>query len=391
MVRVPVSRLVFSLSLLASACAPDPSTVVDVTELADGGVDLTEQIPEICGDGIDQDENGVADDVCNRVFVTPVAIPLADLVVDHDPLAALDARCNGFASAAGLSGHFVGWVSTPTVDARDRLGSARGFVRIDGRPIAADVDDFANGHHLYPITFGPSGETLDVPVATASAIGGVHDDDDCGGYANLDDTHSIYSGYAVATGTLFSSNGYPSCDEPHYFYCVQTDYDAELAPRPIPNDAHVAFVSTAVFNNGTGVVGADAICASEATAAGLVGEFIALLPGKGASAISRLVSDGRPVVRTDGVVIADDEATFGVPTWRAPLAVVADGSTTIGNSLVWTGAVTPTSLSNGSCLGFTVTSSMSSAAAVIAGRAWPTNPPGPNPCSSSAQLYCISR
>lgn len=398
MVRVPVSRVVLSLSLLASACGSDPSTGTDLTVSADGGVDPVNGntgngIPEICGDGIDQNENGVADDECNKVFVTPVPILLADLVVDGDPLPTLDARCNAFAADAGLTGHFVGYLSTPTVDARDRLGDARGFVRVDGRPIAADATQFADGELLYPIMFGPSGEPLDVSVATASQLGGVHDDDDCAGYTNFDGALAIYSGYAFATSDLFSSNRYASCDEPHHFYCVQTDFESELAPRPIPSAAHVAFVSAASFSNGTGVVGADAICASEASAAGLSGEFIALLPGKGSSPSSRLVSDGRPVVRTDGVVVAPDEATFNTPAWLAPLSVDATGTVSFGNALAWTGAVTPNSLSNGSCFGFTNTSAMQSAATAFVGRAWPAAPePMPSlPCSSTAQLYCISR
>jgi hypothetical protein len=69
-------------------------------------------------------------------------------------LAAYDAICNRLASAAGINSAvgdgFVAAKSTSTVNLRDRLGSASGWVRFDGRPFAASAaglfDDAPQGH-----------------------------------------------------------------------------------------------------------------------------------------------------------------------------------------------------------------------------------------------------
>ena len=45
------------------------------------------------------------------------------------------------AQAAGLSGTFVALLSTSTVDAKSRLGTARGWVRTDGKPFADRQED----------------------------------------------------------------------------------------------------------------------------------------------------------------------------------------------------------------------------------------------------------
>src|SRR5207249_1446674 len=50
--------------------------------------------------------------------------------------AAADATCNALATSAGLPGTYVAWLSTTTQNAVDRVSGARGWVRIDGLPIA---------------------------------------------------------------------------------------------------------------------------------------------------------------------------------------------------------------------------------------------------------------
>jgi hypothetical protein len=78
-----------------------------------------------------------------------------------------DAKCAAEASAVGLSGAYVALLSTETVDARSRLvlpgtqTPARGFVRMDGKPIADTVDDlFTKYTVLYPILFDSEGRIL---------------------------------------------------------------------------------------------------------------------------------------------------------------------------------------------------------------------------------------
>ena len=60
----------------------------------------------------------------NRVFVTS-----SKKTGDFGGLAGGDTECNSLASLAGLPGTYVAWLSTATVNASTRLGSAQGFVR----------------------------------------------------------------------------------------------------------------------------------------------------------------------------------------------------------------------------------------------------------------------
>src|SRR5690606_4557544 len=82
----------------------------------------------------------------NLVFVTSTTHEPASL----GGLAGGDAICAARAEAAGLPGTYVAWLSTATVDARDRLGSARGWRRVDGEPFADTVEDLASGKIFYP-------------------------------------------------------------------------------------------------------------------------------------------------------------------------------------------------------------------------------------------------
>src|SRR5262249_30519114 len=56
---------------------------------------------------------------------------------------AYDAQCNALATAAGLNNvsadGFIAWVSSSSSKAVDRLGSAHGFVRVDGHPFADNL------------------------------------------------------------------------------------------------------------------------------------------------------------------------------------------------------------------------------------------------------------
>ncbi|HYL59494.1 MAG TPA: hypothetical protein VEU51_11520, partial [Candidatus Acidoferrales bacterium] len=69
--------------------------------------------------------------VFNKVFVTSSTFD-----GNLGGQAGADADCASLASGAGLAGTFKAWLSTSGLNAKDKLGSARGFVRIDGQPFA---------------------------------------------------------------------------------------------------------------------------------------------------------------------------------------------------------------------------------------------------------------
>src|SRR6202023_4310935 len=74
------------------------------------------------------------------------------------------AKCAGLATSAGLpTGTYKAWLSTSTVNAIDRLGSARGFVRVDKAPIADEISDLTSGKILNPIDLDETGHDQRFP------------------------------------------------------------------------------------------------------------------------------------------------------------------------------------------------------------------------------------
>lgn len=69
---------------------------------------------------------------------------------------------------AGLPGQYWAWLSTISVDAHDRLGSANGWIRPDRRPFAISRDTPLAGEIIHPLNLNENGfETTNiVPTAT---------------------------------------------------------------------------------------------------------------------------------------------------------------------------------------------------------------------------------
>src|SRR5262249_21678466 len=78
-------------------------------------------------------------------------------------LAGADGLCATRAMAASLPGTYRAWLSTSTVNAKDRLAGARGWVRTDGLPFADTIADIVSGKILYPIRLDERG--ADLPTA----------------------------------------------------------------------------------------------------------------------------------------------------------------------------------------------------------------------------------
>ena len=83
----------------------------------------------------------------NTVFVSSEVVP-----ANLGGLDPYDAKCNELATAAGLNNAegnaYKAWMSTSSASARDRIGSARGFARVDGRPF---MDYLTTGPVLNPL------------------------------------------------------------------------------------------------------------------------------------------------------------------------------------------------------------------------------------------------
>jgi hypothetical protein len=238
--------------------------------------------------------------LANRMFVTSSAF-----TGNLGGLAGADAICRAHARDAGLDGTFLAYLSTSDAGAASRLGSARGWVRTDGRPVADTAHDLAVGNLFYPVVLDEHGTEYTGEVRTGSDQSGNTYAWD-GGATCTDWTStagSVTTGYAVAGSMRFEDAvGIGTCDTALPFYCLEVNKAAPVAPAP-PANRRLAFLTTSVWPPGAGLASADTLCAAEAQDAGLPGSFRALLATFAASAAGRFDAGGPPWSRVDGVLV----------------------------------------------------------------------------------------
>jgi hypothetical protein len=256
------------------------------------------------------------------------------------------------AIAASLpTGTYKAWLSTSTVSAVSRLGTARGFVRVDKAPIADQISDLTSGKILNPIDLDEAGHNDSFP-ANSDVWTGSTNDGTLGSTGTCNDWTSTSGSVFGETGhfdggpTVWSDiSGGSSCDNAaqNHLYCFDTSHNSQLIVTSVPG--RLAFVTVGLFDPSTGLSGADALCQSEATAASLpgAGSFKALLSTSTASAASRfdMTAMSAPFVRPDGIKIAD-APTLASGSISSGIWQFADGSYFTGfDKFVWTGSTVP--------------------------------------------------
>lgn len=259
-------------------------------------------------------------------------------------LVGADTICATRASAAGLPGTYVAWLSTASVDALARLGSARGFIRPDGAPFADEPGDIAVNQIFNALHIDENGADVGaVSVWTGTLKNGTKAPQTCGNWIDPGQNGRIglsQGGPPVWTESISS----PSCGQSHRLYCfgiAQTT--TELTPTV--TSGKIAFISNATINPGSnpgGIGAADALCANEAT--NLNGSYKALLASTTASAISRF-TPGNVYIRRDGTRIGDYATlaaggTLESGIWQRPTGVYLNSFADV----VWTGAATPSAV-----------------------------------------------
>jgi hypothetical protein len=180
-----------------------------------------------------------------------------------------------------------------------------------------------------------------------------------------------------------------SVGDPTLDAAAVADAGAELDAAP--RSGKVVFATSAIYNAALGGPdGADAICATHASDAGLSGEFRAWLSSLTSDVATRLVHSSVPYVLTDGTVIALDWADLTDGTLLASINRDEFGAGAFGD--VWTGTLRDgTAYPSNDCSGFTEPSAGSaqcgSASSVTS--AWTENSvPG---CSLRLRLYCFEQ
>jgi hypothetical protein len=254
-------------------------------------------------------------------------------------VAIADEKCVEAAASAGLSGAFLAFVSEPENNARDWLvipGSdppvqPRGFVRMDGLPIADTVADLVAGHRVwYPITYDVNGVSRlrgnleESMVYTGSNPDGTVAVDTCNGWStDSNDVTSVSGQWGDIGGawTMFSAFAYSCGDRPKALLCVQVNQSNELPP-PAPTPGKKIWITRAGFTPGGGRAAADALCATELPAG--VTSAVALLPTTSDPASDR-VQTGTLYVRPDGIPVGTG-AELIANAVRTGVWVHADGT-----------------------------------------------------------------
>ena len=295
------------------------------------------------------------EDVDTRVAADaplPDAITYAANIVFHTStthapslggLAAADQICAERATAASLPGTYVAYVSTSTTHAIDRLSSARGWVRVDGRPFVDRPQDIAEQKILYPPRLDEFGnERFHGLVMTGTDWGGRYDESrgNCSDFTSTAGTLAVGSTSAT---TLFANEFVftHGCETEYHLYCFGVDKNVPLAPQPA--SGRIAFVSNfGMFMHTGGTDEADLLCESEASDAGLSGSFRAFIASSSFSAVSRFDTTGPPWIRPDGVPIVARAADLGAGSPPTGINQRADGTYQTGVMGYWTGAPLPT-------------------------------------------------
>jgi hypothetical protein len=276
----------------------------------------------------------------NYVFVTsePIGLPF-------DSLAIADGICDVAAATAGLPGSYRAWLSTTQINAMDRLQGARGWILTDGRPFADTVDDIVNGRIFNPPAadeYGLRHDEATMVFTGTIPVGTLNWDRNCSDWSTREGDGG--AGYRDGTTSVWTEADFYPCQWLAPIYCFGIDKAAPL--NPTPAEGNRAWLSTGPFRANTGVAGADAICAGEAAAAGLTGNFKALIATSTSSAADRFTSPiGTVWVRPDGIPLNPpgvDLFTMGAPV--TPLNVTLRGQRVEVFTLVYVGSPRPRDL-----------------------------------------------
>ena len=238
----------------------------------------------------------------NLVFVTRDWV-----TADFGGLTAADEACRLAAQEVSLEGKFVALLAQGAVDLPQRLvrpggGLPRGFIRLDGKPIADQVSDLVQSHNIwYPVLYDQEGHPAPDEVWTGSTIFGSTSTAQCGQWAVK--STGMLGAIGLSTGgpTLINSGAKP-CSERAGFACVRVDLIAPLtAPSAAPTAQDRAiWVTGQLFSPSPApLFTPDKLC--EASRPGL-GSARALITVDDEPASLRISPTAR-YVRPDGVVV----------------------------------------------------------------------------------------
>jgi hypothetical protein len=138
-------------------------------------------------------------------------------------LEAADAICNTLALEAGLTGAFKAWLSSETVNAKDRFTGNGPWIRLDGVKIADNLLDLTDGSLFSAITITEEGDYIYLPVwtgtkADGTSLAGYH----CSNWTDGTSTFSSSGGRSSdAYGGWTNAWSPVKCNYPYHLYCLE--------------------------------------------------------------------------------------------------------------------------------------------------------------------------
>ncbi len=331
---------------------------------------------------------------------TPTATAQANLVFVSSQVvaanlgsaAAYDMQCNTFATNAGINNMagdaFVAWISDSNSDAVTRLGSARGFVRVDGRPFADTVADLTADILFNPLRVTETGTVLvDGGVMTGTTPQGTFSGNNCSDWTDTMNTMTIG---AVRFGPQGWTSFGPFPCLSFRIYCFMKTQNTDVAP-PLASGKRI-FMTNSPFIPGVGTP--DALCQAEKPAG--TGSVVALL-ARSTAAAATLLSLGTTYIRPDGTAVGtgqdliDDGVFSGTEYLESGIWQTANGGYLA--AFVWTGStnISNAPLASETCNDWTSSSGNGNVgdSRSAQGGYWDG---GAQNCSSmSVHLYCIEQ
>jgi hypothetical protein len=187
--------------------------------------DCYPETPEICIDDGECDPG----EICVDGSCIPKPGPYYAFVSSLDTyngnfggLAGADAICDGLAGPAGLSGTYHAWLSTATVDAKDRIPDVE-YKTTTEVTIANDKADLLDGSLISPIKFNENKGSENSRVWTGTLRSGLYDSNtgDCLGWSTSDISYESREGRSDWSTFRWTEYFTRRCNTGRAIYCFQ--------------------------------------------------------------------------------------------------------------------------------------------------------------------------
>ena len=166
---------------------------------------------------------------------------------------AYDAQCNILATNAGINNvagnAYVAWVSSFTTTAAARLGTARGWVRLDGAPFADDANSLLTANKVFnAIDRDEAGASVIAqPVLTGTQSGGSLSAGTCSGWTSTSGSYG--AGDSSGGPIAWTFRSYANCTQAARIDCLMNTLAATLSPTL--NAGRKIWITSAAFLPGS--------------------------------------------------------------------------------------------------------------------------------------------